>query len=186
MALKSDLELVHDFKRGDVGGFNELVRRYQQRVYWIARRVLESHAEADDVTQDVFVRVYESLKKFRSDSSFYTWLYRIATNVSLNALRKRKARLFVSLEDAGISIESEIDGPHEQLDRSQYLAALEKAIAKLPAKQKLVFVMRYYEEMPYEEISRILKRSEGGLKANYFHALKKIQKYVRKEMDNET
>src|SRR5712692_3192647 len=183
MISKSDLELVEDFKHGKVEGFNELVKRYQQRVYWIARRIMGSHHEADDVTQNVFVRVYESLKKFRSDSSFYTWLYRVATNISLNALRKKKSREFVTLEHAGTALESTSDSPVEQLDRKEYQVVLEKAIQRLPPKQKLVFVMRYYEEMPYEKIAKILKRSVGGLKANYFHAVKKIQSYVLKETE---
>ncbi len=182
MALKSDLDLVEDFTGGEVEAFNELVRRYQERVYWIARRILGDHGEADDVTQDVFVRVYESLKNFRSDSRFYTWLYRIATNVSLNALKKKKTKLFASLEDSAMSMESESDGPLAELDRKEYRTMVEKAIERLPARQKLVFVLRYYEEMPYDEMAKILGRSEGGLKANYFHAVKKIQSFVQKEM----
>lgn len=182
MALKSDLDLIEDFTSGKVEGFNELVRRYQQRVYWIARRILGDHGAADDVAQDVFVRVYESLKKFRSDSSFYTWLYRIATNISLNALRKQNSKEFVRYENAAGAMESESDGPVEQFERKEYRMILQRAIEVLPARQKLVFVLRYYEEMPYDEMAKILRRTVGGLKANYFHALKKVQSYVRKEM----
>lgn len=182
MALKSDLELVDEFKRGKVEGFNELVRRYQQRVYWIARRVLGSHQEADDAVQEAFVRAYMSLKTFRGEANFYTWLYRITTNIALNMLRKKKAKNFIRLEDVLIPLEDTANGPVEQLNQREYEMVLEKAIELLPAKQKLVFVMRYYEELPYEEMAKILKRSVGGLKANYFHALKKIQKYVRKEI----
>ena len=99
MALRTDLELVEDFCRGDVVGFNELVRRYQERVYWIARRVIGDHDEADDITQEVFIRVYDALNKFRRDANFYTWLYRITVNVSLNALRKKKVKEFVRYDE---------------------------------------------------------------------------------------
>jgi len=175
---KTDAELVDDFKHGDVRGFNELVRRYQQRVYWIARRMVNNHQDADDITQDVFVRVYESLRRFRGEASFYTWLYRIATNVSLNAVRKLKVREALSLEDVSRPIVDDTGGPDELLHRKDMNAMLEQAIAKLPARQKLVFTMRYHEEMPYEEMAKILKRSVGGLKANYFHAVKKVQAYI--------
>ena len=179
---KTDFELVEDFKRGEVQGFNELVRRYQQRVYWIARRMVNNHQDADDITQDVFVRVYESLRRFRGEASFYTWLYRIATNVSLNAVRKLKVREVFRIEDVSRPIVDDAEGPEELLDRKELDVILEKAIARLPAKQKLVFTMRYYEEIPYEEMAKILKRSVGGLKANYFHALKKVQAYVGQQV----
>ena len=90
--MKTDLELVELFRQGDVTGFNELVRRYQEKVYWIARRTMGNHEDADDVVQDVFVRVFEKLKHFRGDANFYTWLYRVTVNVSLNALRKKRIK----------------------------------------------------------------------------------------------
>jgi RNA polymerase sigma-70 factor (ECF subfamily) len=181
---KSDFELVEDFKNGKVEGFNELVKRYQQKVYWLVRRTLGNHEDADDVTQEVFVRVYQSLTRFRGDANFYTWLYRIATNLSLNALRKKKVKIFVGLERASLHMVDTETDPVEQIGQKEYAAILEKAIERLPPKQKLVFTMRYYEELPYEKMARILKRSVGGLKANYFHALKKIQAYVQKEMQS--
>lgn len=183
MTSKSDLEFVEDFKNGRVEGFNELVKRYQQRVYWLVRRTLGNHEDADDVTQEVFVRVYGSLKRFRGDANFYTWLYRIATNMSLNALRKKRLKMFVGLESATLHVVDTDADPVEQLGQKEYETALRRAIDRLPPKQKLVFTLRYYDEMPYEEMAKVLKRSVGGLKANYFHALKKIQSYVRKEME---
>ncbi len=182
MAPKSDRELVELFRTGDVAGFNELVRRYQEKVYWIARRVIGSHEEADDIVQDAFVRVYEGLKGFRGDANFYTWLYRIAMNLSLNALRKKRLKEIVPYDEV---LEEMVPGNMEtdgNLRQQEYRTILEEAIARLPAKQKLVFTMRYYDEMPYEEMAKLLRKSVGGLKANYFHALKKIQAYVRKEM----
>ncbi len=182
MDPKNDLELIECFRKGDIKGFNELVRRYQEKVYWIARRVLGDHEDADDVVQEVFIRVYEGLKNFRGDANFYTWLYRIAMNLSLNAVRKRRLKDFVPYDEVMEEIlpgDAAADAP---VEGQEYQTILERAIASLPPQQKKVFLMRYYDEMPYEEMSKLLGKSEGGLKANYFHALKKIQEFVRKEM----
>jgi RNA polymerase sigma-70 factor (ECF subfamily) len=179
---KSDFELIEEFQRGKAEGFNELVRRYQQKVYWIARRIMSTHDDADDVVQDVFIRVYKSLGKFRGDSEFYTWLYRITMNVSLNALRVKRVKDFVHYEDFMDSRSDPADRPDSGLLHQEYKTILERAIDRLPPKQRMVFVMRYYDEIPYEEMAAMLGKSVGGLKANYFHALKKIQNYVRREM----
>ena len=182
MGQKTDLELVEDFKRGDVAGFNELVRRYQERVYWTARRVMGRHEDADDIVQETFIRVHAGLKNFRAESGFYTWLYRITINLSLNAIRKKRVKDMLPFDETiEESLASDVlaDEPVEQ---SEYQAILKQAIERLPAKQKMVFIMRYYDEMSYEEMSKVLKKSEGGLKANYFHAVKKIQEYVRQAM----
>ncbi|MBI4548032.1 MAG: RNA polymerase sigma factor [Ignavibacteriae bacterium] len=183
MASKTDRELVEEFRQGKVEGFNELVRRYQQKVYWIARRVVGTHEDADDVAQDVFVRVYEGLKNFRAESEFFTWLYRITVNVSLNAKQKKRWKEFLRLDEVleeTLPSDYQTDG---QVHRQEYLTILEQAIERLPTKQKMVFTMRYYDELSYEEMAAMLKKSVGGLKANYFHALKKIQEYVRREMN---
>lgn len=182
MAPITDLELVEAFRNGDVAGFNELVRRYQERVYWIARRTIGKHEDADDVVQDVFVRVHEGIKNFRGDANFYTWLYRIAVNVSLNALRKKRIKDFVSYDEVLAEILPSDVRTDDAIYKMEYQTVLDKAIERLPAKQKAVFMMRYHDEMPYEEMAKLLKKSVGGLKANYFHALKKVQQYVRKEM----
>lgn len=182
MTPQTDLELIEVFRQGNVEGFNELVRRYQQKVYWIARRIVGSHDDADDVVQDVFIRVYNALKTFRSESGFYTWLYRITINVALNFLRTRKGKSFFRFEELVEQPRSEEEQPDEQMEKSEYQKALEHAIERLPAKQKLVFTMRYFDDMSYDEIAGILHKSVGGLKANYFHALKKVQVYVRREL----
>ena len=184
MASKTDLELVEEFRHGKIEGFNELVRRYQEKIYWVCRRVMGTHEDADDVVQDVFVRVYESLSKFRGESEFYTWLYRIATNTSLNALRKKKLKEFIRYDEMYEELLPDDDRTDDSVLQQEYKTILERAIERLPARQKMVFVMRYYDEMPYKEMAKILKKSVGGLKANYFHALKKIQEYVRKEMSS--
>jgi RNA polymerase sigma factor (sigma-70 family) len=182
MAPQTDLELIEEFRQGKIEGFNKLVRRYQQKVYWIARRIVGSHEDADDVVQEVFIKVYNGLNSFRAESGFYTWIYRITVNVALNFLRARKVKYFFRFDDLLEQPRDTEAGPDEQVERGEYQKVLERAIERLPAKQKLVFTMRYYDEMSYEEIANVLHRSVGGLKANYFHALKKVQEYVKREM----
>lgn len=178
---KTDLELVEEFRRGNVGGFNELVRRYQQKTYWTARRIVGSHEDADDVVQDVFLRVFRALARFRGESGFYTWLYRITVNVSLNTVRIRKVKEFIRYDELLDQRTDTADRPDDPLMRKEQETMIERAIEQLPPKQRAVFVMRYYDEIPYEEMARMLHRSVGGLKANYFHALKKIQRFIRRE-----
>ncbi len=175
----TDQDLIAAFRQGNEQAFNELVRRYQERVYWLARRFVEDHDAADDVVQDVFIKAYESLADFRGDSSFYTWIYRITVNLSLNAVRKRKVREFFRLEDVAGLGESEEKEPDRIAESNETRAMIQKAIETLPEKQKATFVLRYYEELSYEEMSKILKTSVGGLKANYFHALKKVGAFIK-------
>ena len=125
------------------------------------------------------MKVYRSLGSFKGDSSFYTWLYRIAMNLSLNEIRRKKTRRTFSIDDSTVQHESDDPLPLERLEKEEQTRLIRAAIEKLPEKQKKVFVLRYYEELPYEEISKILKTTVGGLKANYFHAVKKIGEQVR-------
>ncbi len=182
MSDKTDAELLLFFGKGDEQAFNELVRRHQTRVYWVARRVLGTHEDADDIVQEVFVRAYEALGKFRGEASLSTWLYRIAMNLSLNALRKKRLRSVLHLDELTQEPESAGDATDEPLLRGEYETALRRAVEALPEKQKQVFVLRYYEELSYAEIARILKKSEGGLKANYFHAVRKIQHAMKRDV----
>jgi len=182
MSDKSDADLLILFGKGDEQAFNELVRRHQERVYWVARRVLGTHEEADDVVQDVFLRAYEGLRRFRGDASLSTWLYRIAMNLSLNALRKKRVRRMLHLEELGQEPASRADATDGPLLRREEDEALRRAVDALPEKQKQVFILRYYEELSYAEIALILKKSEGGLKANYFHAVQKIQKAMKRDI----
>lgn len=180
----SDFDLVQEVRNGRRQAFTELMRRYQQRVYWVARRIVGSHDEADDVVQEAFVKAYLALGDFRGESSFFTWLYRITVNLSLNAVRKRQVMNYLHESELLSKILPSPDDPGRDLEQRETESALERAVARLPEKQKAVFVMRYYDEMTYEEIGRVLKTSVGGLKANYFHALRKVQEYMRNE--NET
>lgn len=174
----NDLELVELYQNGNETSFNELVRRYQEKIYWVARRFVNDHDQADDIVQEVFVKVYSALKNFRAESSVYTWLYRITVNVALNALRKQRIRDYVRIDEHFEKADDKYEQPDVLFEKEEEQKLIEEAIAKLPEKQKAVFILRYHEELSYEEISLILKTSVGGLKANYFHAVRKIGEYV--------
>jgi RNA polymerase sigma factor (sigma-70 family) len=180
MSDRSDEELLRQYQAGRESAFNELVLRYQEKIYWVARRFSNSHDNADDITQEVFCKMYESLKNFRGDSSLYTWLYRITVNVSLNFLRRQKVRDFLRIDEMFDVEAPEGESPHLMVEKNEQQSLIEEAVATLPKKQKAVFLMRYYDEMPYEDIAKILKTSVGGLKANYFHAVRKIGEYIRR------
>jgi RNA polymerase sigma-70 factor (ECF subfamily) len=178
---KSDSELIRDFKNGDVRGYNEIVRKYQQQVYWIVRKMVNSHDDADDLTQEVFIKVYSALRDFREESNLFTWLYRIAVNYSINHIKKAKIRNTVSFEVVTDPVETKDKKSDELIDEQTRRKHLEAAIETLPARQRAVFNMRYYDELSYDEISKILKKSVGGVKANYFHAVKKLGEYLKEK-----
>jgi RNA polymerase sigma-70 factor (ECF subfamily) len=178
---KSDSELIRDFKNGDVRGYNEIVRKYQQQVYWIVRKMVNSHDDADDLTQEVFIKVYSALRDFREESNLFTWLYRIAVNYSINHIKKVKIRNTVSFEVVTDPVETKDKKSDELIDEQTRRKHLEAAIETLPARQRAVFNMRYYDELSYDEISKILKKSVGGVKANYFHAVKKLGEYLKEK-----
>jgi RNA polymerase sigma-70 factor (ECF subfamily) len=180
MTERSDLELIEAFRQGEESAFNEIVLRYQEKIYWVARRFLPSHADADDIVQEVFIRAYERLQEFRSESGLFTWLYRIAVNTSLNALRRRKVREFFQIDTLLEHEDTRGIRPDQAVEHDEQKKLIDEAIQRLPEKQKAVFIMRYVDDLSYEEIAEILKTSVGGLKANYFHALRKIEDYVRR------
>lgn len=181
MNQSDELQLIDEFKNGNDQAFNTLVLRYKEKIYWIVRRMIPDHDEADDVTQNVFIKAYQSLGTFKGDSSFYTWIYRIAVNLSLNEIRRKKIRRTFSIDDEIHQVRSHDAQPLELMEQQEQTLKIREAIEQLPDKQKKVFLLRYYEELPYEEIAKILKTSVGGLKANYFHAVKKIGVYLRNE-----
>lgn len=156
------------------GAFDGIVSLYGERMYWHIRRLVLSHDDADDVLQDCYVKIWKNLPKFRADSGIYTWIYRILVNESLNFLRKRDILSRFSSIDAESAAVRHIEGDaYFNGDGAQ--AALYRAIAKLPYKQRLVFEMRYFDEVEYREMSRILGTSEGALKASYHIAYNKIR-----------
>jgi len=182
----SDLQLIDEVRNGKRRAFTELMRRYQQRVYWVARRIVGTHEDADDIAQETFVKAYIALGDFRGESSFFTWLYRIAVNLSLNAIRKRQLVNYLRENEIINRIFPSSDDPSREVEFKETQSRLQEAIAQLPEKQRAVFVMRYYDEMSYEEISEVMKTSVGGLKANYFHALRKVREYMTNEIPSGT
>jgi RNA polymerase sigma-70 factor (ECF subfamily) len=181
MNKPDELKLIQDFNDGNEQAYNQLVLRYKEKIYWIVRRMIPDHDDADDITQNVFIKAYQSLHSFKGDSSFYTWIYRIAINLSLNEIRRKKFRQTFTIDEEIHQIQSSDDLPIDVLVRKERTQQIKDAIELLPEKQKKVFVLRYYEELPYEEIAKILHTSVGGLKANYFHAVKKIGVFLKNE-----
>lgn len=159
-------------------GFNLLVRKYQQKIYWHIRKMVIDHDDSDDLVQEVFVKVWKNLDRFREDSQLYTWVYRIATNECLNFLRKKKNKYFLPIHDVEGELTQKLESsPH--IDGDEIQLKLQKALLKLPDKQRLVFNMKYFDEMKYEEISEITETTVGSLKANYHHAVKKIEEFLK-------
>ena len=162
--------------------FNQLVRKYQQRVYWHVRKLVVDHADADDLTQDVFVKVWKHLGNFRQDAQLFTWIYRIATNECLGFLRSKRRRFFLPLHDVEAELAAKLEAD-PALAGDEIELKLQKAILRLPDKQRLVFHLRYYDEMPYEQMAQVTGTSVGALKASYHHAARKVEEYVRQADD---
>jgi len=158
--------------------FAAIVKKYQEKLYWHIRRMVVGHDDADDVLQNVFIRMWKGLENFREDSQLYTWLYRIATNESLTYLEQQKKRSSVSIDSLENGLENRIRAD-EHFDANKLEWKLQLAMQQLPEKQRIVFNLRYYDEMPYEQMSKILETSEGALKASYHHAVKKIEAYIK-------
>jgi RNA polymerase sigma factor (sigma-70 family) len=160
--------------------FNLLLKKYQQKIYWHIRRMVINHDDADDLVQDVFVKIWKNLPGFRSDAQLYTWMYRIASNECITFLNRKKLKNNVSLDDVAHELaESLTDSTYFDGDKAQL--KLQKALLTLPEKQKLVFNMKYYDEMKYEEISEVLGTSVGALKSSFHLAVKKIEAFLLAE-----
>lgn len=158
-------------------GVRLMMDAYQSRLYWHIRRIIVDHDLSQDVLQETFIKAYQNFHQFKQDSQLYTWLYRIATNESLQQLNKMK-KMQKSDEDEEYHLQNLVaDNVSAEADEIQIL--LQKAIHSLPEKQKLVFNMRYYEDLPYEEISKILDMSVGTLKTNYHYAKQKVEDYIK-------
>ena len=175
----SDQELLESFKNPATKeqAFTGIIKKYQEKLYWHIRRMVIDHDDANDVVQNMFIKVWKGLENFREDSQLYTWLYRIATNESLTFIARQKKRNLVSLGDDenGLSARLKSD---THFDANKLEWKLQLGIQSLPEKQRIVFNLRYYDEMPYEQMSKVLETSEGALKASYHHAAKKIENYI--------
>lgn len=176
----NDNELLTQFRQPETKekAFTAIIKKYQEKLYWHIRRMVVTHEDTDDVLQNMFIKVWRNLDNFREDSQLYTWLYRIATNESLTFLEAKKRKTSLSLSDDAAGLENLVRAD-EHFDANKLEWKLQLAIQQLPEKQRLVFNLRYYDEMPYEEMSRVLDTSEGALKASYHHAARKIEDYIK-------
>ncbi|MCU0451056.1 MAG: sigma-70 family RNA polymerase sigma factor [Bernardetiaceae bacterium] len=158
--------------------FNQLVHKYQRRVYAHVRKMVIDHDDADDLTQETFVKAWHHLGNFRGEAQLYTWLYRIASNECLNFLNKKRRRFFVPIHDVRKELATKLDQGGD-FTGDEIQLKLQKALLVLPDKQKLVFNLKYFDELSYEEISEITDTSVGALKASYHHAVKKIEAFLQ-------
>lgn len=175
----TDTELLVQFREPALKerAYTGIVKKYQEKLYWHVRRMVVDHDDANDVLQNVLIRVWNGLNNFREDSQLYTWLYRIATNECLTFIEQQKKRTAVSLNEVESGLSNRIRAD-KHFDAQKAEWKLQLAIQQLPEKQRVVFNLRYYDEMPYEEMSRVLDTSEGALKASYHHAVKKVEDYL--------
>ena len=179
MAFQSDKEILEMIlvKESCNYGFNLLVRKYQKQIYWHVRRIVIDHDDSDDVVQNTFIKIWKNINKFREESKLFTWIYRIATNEALNFLKRKRQKLFIPLVNVEERLSNSLsDDIYFNGDEIQL--KLQKAILQLPEKQRLVFNMKYYDEIKYKDMSEILNTSVGALKASYHIAVKKIEKII--------
>lgn len=175
------IQLMSDV-RSQEKGLRAMMDTYQSRLYWHIRRLVVQHDVAQDILQDTFIKAYHYFHQFKRESQLYTWLYRIATNETLQHLNKAN-KMKMSDQDAEYHLQNLVDNNMEN-DAEEIQILLQKAIHSLPEKQKLVFTMRYYDELPYEEMSQILDMSIGTLKTNYHYAKQKVEEYIKEHFED--
>lgn len=178
MSTLDDKELLELFAcEGERSrAFGLIVERYSRRIYWCVRKLVVSHHDADDIVQDVFLKLWSALPTFRGESGLYTWIYRIAVNQSLSFLRAKKIVFDIQSSVRDFEYTSYNEGFFDP-ERAEEL--LQRAINSLPPKQRAVFVLRYYDEMPYAEMAQVMGTSEGALKASYHHAAEKVEAQIK-------
>jgi RNA polymerase sigma-70 factor, ECF subfamily len=175
----SDQELIGNLKNESTRNeaFSLLVNKYQERLYWHIRKIVLNHDDSDDVLQNTFLKVWKNMDNFREESSLFTWIYRIATNESLTFINSQKRGQAIPFQDVSEYLKNRMEAD-EYFDGSDIQKKLQQAILTLPEKQRLVFNMRYFEELPYQKMSDILDTSVGALKASFHHAAKKVEEYI--------
>lgn len=175
LSLSEEVTLIEGLQSVDrkEAAFRELIALFKERLYWHIRKIVMDHDDADDVLQNTFIKIFRNIDKFKGDSKLYTWMYRIATNESITFINQKSKKLMISseeLQDRAISkLESDV-----YFEGSDIQLKLQKAIATLPERQRLIFNMKYFDDLTYEELSEILETSVGGLKSSYHIAVKKI------------
>lgn len=179
--MTTDQQIIDDLKNESTKqvAFRLLVKTYKERLYWHIRKIVLNHDDTDDILQNTFVKVWRNIDSFRAESGLYTWLYRIATNESLTFLNQKKKKTFGGTDDElnDYLLENIQTDPYFNGDDIQQ--KLQEAIARLPEKQRLVFNMRYFDDIKYQDMEKILETSAGALKASYHHAVKKIEDYFK-------
>ena len=167
------ITLFHQQKR-EQEAFRLLVGKYKERLYWHIRKIVISHEDSDDILQNVFVKIWQGLKEFRFDSKLFTWMYRIATNEALNFLNEKRRKVYGNADEITVFLENTLESdPYFSGDEIQ--KELQRAILTLSDRQRLIFNMKYFDDLPYEEIAAILGVAVGTLKATYHNAVKKIE-----------
>ena len=179
MDADNEKVLVEEFLNGNEEAFNLIVRKFRQKIYWFARRMLGNHSDADEVTQEVLITLFEKLHTFKFESSLLTWIYKITHSKTLNLIRKQKVRQYFSLDK--IYDKQDTDDVIKNFEDKEKLNNVIKYLEKIPPKQREIFVLRHFEELSYKEIAEVTNKSVGTLKANYFHALKKITEMIENE-----
>jgi len=177
-----DSEILEKFsvEKTQNEAFNLLLQKYQQKIYWHIRRLVIDHDDADDLVQETFVKVWKNLQNFRSDSQLYTWIYRIATNESITFLNRKKNRNNISLDEVNSEL-AETLASSSYFDGDKIQRKLQQAVLTLPEKQRIIFNMKYFDDMKYEEISAVLGTTVGALKASFHIAVKKIESILINE-----
>ena len=169
-------QLQHE--RTKESAFRQLITMYKQRLYWHIRKLVVSHEDTDDVLQNTFIKIFRNIDNFKQESQLFSWMYRIATNESLSFIKKRAREKNLPIEEyqqqltSNLTSDSLFSGDDIQI-------ILQQAIKTLPTKQQLVFNMKYFDNLKYKQMSEILETSEGALKASYFHAVKKVEAFVK-------
>ena len=181
MAIYNEETILNDLRNDDPSAqrkaFESIVKNYSEKLYWQIRKMVLSHDDANDLLQNTFIKAWTSIHLFRGEAKLYTWLYKIAVNESLTFLSKQHAHVHISMDDSDARWSDKLE-TDEFFDGDAAQLKLQKAILSLPDKQRLVFNMRYFDEIPYEEMSNILDTSVGALKASYHHATKKIEVFL--------
>ena len=182
MAIYHEETILNGLRSGDPSvqrkAFKETVDYYSEKLYWQIRKMVLSHEDANDLLQNTFIKAWMSIDLFRGESKLSTWLYKIAVNESLTFLAKQRAHSHISMDDSEVYLSEKLEAD-DYFDGDAAQLKLQKAIQTLPEKQRLVFNMRYFDEIPYEEMSKMLDTSSGALKASYHHAVKKIEDFLK-------
>ena len=177
--LVAETQLIEELKepKTQEQAFRKLMSEYKERLYWHIRKIVISHDDADDVLQNTFIKVYKNINTFKAESKLYSWMYRIATNEAITFINKRAKEKNIDVSELQYKLAENLEAD-VYFDGDEMQLQLQKAIATLPQKQQLVFNMRYFDEMKYDDMSEILETSVGALKASYHHAVKKIESFL--------